>query len=57
MFIVTCIENGKYVLATREMFQHWVSAEAYLKSVSKSRNPIVVEITGLRIPSFRLKNN
>ena len=42
-FVVICKAEGQYLLATRRVFETREEAEAYARTVSESRDPIVVE--------------
>jgi hypothetical protein len=42
LYIVVCTDDGRYVLATRQVFQTRMVAEAYAAGVAASRMPVVV---------------
>jgi len=41
-YIVVCLDDGQTVLATRQVFLTYADAEAYARTVARSRHALVV---------------
>ena len=57
MFLVFCLYNGQYVLATRTMFPDVEKAERYCNEISPSRSPVVMDLSMLQTALQTARND
>lgn len=42
-YIVICVDNGRYFLATRQVFVTWTEAANYARTIAAKRKAVIVE--------------